>query len=125
MPTNKYHRDLGCPEPMPGRLLICPDDEMSLQSRWNNRPSQENSTSSIQLHQKVRQLSVLLPNVNDVISPQLTNALESVKGQYLSHLWFADDIINLAESLQDLEEMLNSLEDSSNRMGLGIVVIDF
>lgn len=43
-----------------------------------------------------------------------------IHGQYLSHLRFADYIIILAESPNDLEEILSSLDDSSIREGLGM-----
>ncbi|CAH0731533.1 unnamed protein product, partial [Brenthis ino] len=87
---------------------------------------QGQSTRPIQLHRGVRQ--------GDVISPKLfTCALEDVfktldwngcginiNGKYMKHLRFADDIVIMAETLQDLEEMLNSLGDSSRRVGLGM-----
>ena len=87
---------------------------------------QNHSTRPIQLHRGVRQ--------GDIISPKLfTAALEdifetlgwngrgiNINGQYLSHLRFADDIVIMAETLHDLEEMLNGLGDSSRRVGLGI-----
>lgn len=44
----------------------------------------------------------------------------NINGQYISHLRFADDIVIIAESLQELEKMLNSLSDSSRRVGLGM-----
>lgn len=68
----------------------------------------------------------------DVISPKLfTNALEDVfkllewkgrginiNGENVSHLRFADDIVIIAESLEELENMLNGLNDASQRVGL-------
>ena len=68
----------------------------------------------------------------DGISPKLfTNALEDVfktlswegrsiniNGKYISHLRFADTIVILAKSLQDLQLMLDGLVDSSVPSGL-------
>nr|ADI61818.1 endonuclease-reverse transcriptase [Bombyx mori] len=85
---------------------------------------QNQQSNPIQLRRGVRQ--------GDVISPKLfTNALEdmfktldwkkmgiNINGQYISHLRFADDIVLMAESLQDLQQMLNGLADSSRRIGL-------
>ncbi|CAH1642509.1 unnamed protein product [Spodoptera littoralis] len=63
----------------------------------------------------------------DVISPKLfTNALEDVfkrlnwsglginiNGEYITHLRFADDVVIMAESLEDLNTMLSDLDWSS------------
>jgi hypothetical protein len=68
----------------------------------------------------------------DVISPKLfTNAMDdmfktlnwkgrgiNINGEYISHLRFADDIVIMAETMQDLQLMLNGLADSSARIGL-------
>ncbi|RVE40575.1 hypothetical protein evm_014776 [Chilo suppressalis] len=85
---------------------------------------QNQQTSPIPLHRGVRQ--------GDVISPKLfTNAMEdmfktlnwkghgiNINGERISHLRFADDIVIMAETLQDLQKMLNDLADSSIRIGL-------
>ncbi|KAL0882361.1 hypothetical protein ABMA27_000862 [Loxostege sticticalis] len=42
----------------------------------------------------------------------------NVNGVYLSHLRFADDIVLMAESLQDLQKMLHSLNAASMSVGL-------
>nr|ADI61810.1 endonuclease-reverse transcriptase [Bombyx mori] len=87
---------------------------------------QKDQTRPIQLRRGVRQ--------GDIISPKLfTNALEDVfktldwngrginiNGEYISHLRFADDIVIMAESLQDLQEMVHSLNAASQRVGLGM-----
>ncbi|CAK1590282.1 unnamed protein product [Parnassius mnemosyne] len=85
---------------------------------------QNQSTKLIQLQRGVRQ--------GDVISPKLfTAALEDVfkllnwkgyginiNGKYITHLRFADDIVLMAESLEDLSTMLNALNSVSQRIGL-------
>jgi hypothetical protein len=74
---------------------------------------QNQQTKPVPLHRGVRQ--------RDVISPKLfTNAMEdmfktlnwkgrgiNINGEYISHLRFADDIVIMAETLQDLQLMLN------------------
>ncbi|CAB3240548.1 unnamed protein product [Arctia plantaginis] len=85
---------------------------------------QNQQTRPVPLHRGVRQ--------GDVISPKLfTNAMEdmfktlhwkgrgiNINGEYISHLRFADDIVIMAETLQDLQQMLNDLADTSVRIGL-------
>ncbi|PZC82734.1 hypothetical protein B5X24_HaOG209832 [Helicoverpa armigera] len=85
---------------------------------------QNQQTRPIPLHRGVRQ--------GDVISPKLfTNAMEdmfktlnwkgrgiNINGEHISHLRFADDIVIMAETLQDLQQMLNDLAESSLRIGL-------
>ncbi|KAJ0183167.1 hypothetical protein K1T71_001143 [Dendrolimus kikuchii] len=87
---------------------------------------QDRRAKPIPLHRGVRQ--------GDVISPKLfTNAMEDVfktldwagrginiNGERISHLRFADDIVVFAETLEELAEMLGSLNESSRRVGLGM-----
>ncbi|KAA5557144.1 hypothetical protein F3G48_32895, partial [Pseudomonas aeruginosa] len=44
----------------------------------------------------------------------------NINGDYISHLRFADDIVIMAESLQDLQEMVHSLNAASQRVDLGM-----
>lgn len=85
---------------------------------------QNQNTNPIQLQRGVRQ--------GDVISPKLfTAALEdifklldweglgiNINGQYLTHLRFADDIVLMAETMEDLNTMLEDLRSASQRVGL-------
>ncbi|XP_064073992.1 uncharacterized protein LOC135193837 [Vanessa tameamea] len=70
----------------------------------------------------------------DVISPKLfTNAMEdafklleweelgiNINGEYITHLRFTDDIVVMAESLEDLSKMLQDLNRISQQVGLKI-----
>ncbi|RVE40503.1 hypothetical protein evm_014848 [Chilo suppressalis] len=85
---------------------------------------QNQSSNPIQLKRGVRQ--------GDVISPKLfTAALEdifklldwkgrgiNINGEYLSHLRFADDVVLMAETLEDLNTMLEDLSSASQKVGL-------
>ncbi|KAI8424369.1 hypothetical protein MSG28_002896 [Choristoneura fumiferana] len=85
---------------------------------------QDQSTKPIPLQRGVRQ--------GDVISPKLfTAALEdafkvldwkgrgiNINGEYFTHLRFADDIVVMAETMEDLGAMLADLSRVSDRVGL-------
>lgn len=87
---------------------------------------QNQQTNPIELHRGKR--------LGDVISPKLfTAALEdvfktldwsklgiNVNGEYLSHLRFADNIVIMVESIEDLSCMLGELNAASLRVGLGM-----
>jgi hypothetical protein len=45
-----------------------------------------------------------------------------INGEYISHLRFADGIVIMAETLQDLQLMLHDLANSSVRIGLRMVL---
>ena len=42
----------------------------------------------------------------------------NINGEYLTHLRFADDIVLMAETLEDLNTMLEDLSNASQRVGL-------
>jgi hypothetical protein len=85
---------------------------------------QNQSSNPIQLQRGVRQ--------GDVISPKLfTAALEdifklldwkgsgiNINGEYLTHLRFADDVVLMAETMEDLNTMLEDLSNASQSVGL-------
>lgn len=101
------------------QVMRCLYDAATMSVRVQNQ-----QTGSISLGRGVRQ--------GDVISPKLfTNALEdmfktldwkgcgiNINGEHISHLRFADDIVVIAESLQELQQMLDDLAESSQRIGL-------
>ena len=95
------------------------------------------ATMTVQIQDKKTspiQLLLLGVRQGDVISPKLfTNALEdvfktldwtgqgiNVNGEYISHLRFADDIVIVAETLEQLDRMLHGLNGASRRVGLGM-----
>jgi hypothetical protein len=85
---------------------------------------QDQDSKPIQLRRGVRQ--------GDVISPKLfTAALEdmfklldwrgfgiNINGEYMTHLRFADDIVVMSETLEDLSTMLDDLNRVSQQVGL-------
>jgi endonuclease/exonuclease/phosphatase family metal-dependent hydrolase len=100
-------------------VLKCLYENATMSVRLQNR-----SSKPIPLQRGVRQ--------GDVISPKLfTAALEDVfktlvwrrlginiNGEYITHLRFADDIVVLAETMEDLSTMLDDLSKASERVGL-------
>jgi hypothetical protein len=95
----------------------------------------ENATSSIRLHEDTEKFSLGRGvRQGDNISPKLfTAALESIfkntqwqdmginiDGERLNHLRFADDVVLIADNLQDTVSMLHSLKSLSERAGLKI-----
>lgn len=100
-------------------MLKCLDENATMSVRL-----QDLSTKSIPLQQGVRQ--------GDVISPKLfTAALEdafkvldlkgrgiNINGEYFTHLRFADDIVVIDETMEDLSAMLTDLNRVFDRVGL-------
>ena len=94
----------------------------------------KNATMSVRLQDQASKPILLQRGVRqgDVISPKLfTAALEdvfkvldwrglgiNVNGEYITHLRFADDIVVMAETMEDLSTMLDDLSRASGRVGL-------
>jgi len=98
----------------------------------------QNGTSFIRLHRDSNPFPLQKGvRQGDTISPKLfTACLESVfqnldwetkgikiDGEYLSHLRFANDIVLVANNLQDLQQMLNELNNESKRVGLKMILM--
>jgi hypothetical protein len=95
----------------------------------------ENATMIISLHERTNPIPIKRGvRQGDTISPKLfTLAMEdifknlkwkdkgiNINGERLNHLRFADDVILLAESFEELSEMLCELDEESNKIGLEI-----
>lgn len=94
----------------------------------------ESATMSVRLQDRTSKPILLQRGVRqgDVISPKLfTAALEDVfrvldwkglginiNGEYVTHLRFADDIVVMAETMEELSTMLDDLSRASERVGL-------
>ena len=94
----------------------------------------KNATMSVRLQDQTSKPILLQRGVRqgDVISPKLfTAALEDVfkvlewrgrginiNGEYITHLRFADDIVVMAETTEELSTMLGDLSRASERVGL-------
>nr|XP_026485065.1 uncharacterized protein LOC113392732 [Vanessa tameamea] len=99
------------------------NDEIKAETTSSLPNKPDSNSKPIQLQRAVRQ--------GDVISPKLlTAALEDVfklldwkgfginiNGEYISHLRFADDIVVMAETMEDLNTMLDDLGKASERVG--------
>ncbi|KAL0880275.1 hypothetical protein ABMA27_002732 [Loxostege sticticalis] len=107
--------------------------ERALKQLQNEKaPGEDGITTELLKAGGTLMLRILKELQGDVISPKLfSNALEdvfktldwnglgiNVNGVYLSHLRFAVDIVLMAESLQDLQKMLHSLNAASMSVGL-------
>jgi hypothetical protein len=110
----------------PSRLAIHPSDEMPVRIRHHVRPSTEsaNKTGTIASRSETRghHLPATIHKCNGGYVPDLNwkGRGININGEYISHLRFADDIVIMAETLQDLQLILNDLADFSARIGLRV-----
>lgn len=85
---------------------------------------QNGQTEPVLLRRGVRQGDVISPKLFSAALQDMFGTLNwkrrgiNINGEYISHLRFADDIVILAETLQDLQEMVSSLAESSKHIGL-------
>ena len=110
-------------------------DECRVDSRYSKvlQYVYENATSCIKLHENTTKFRIGRGvRQGDTISPKLfTSVLESVfkkldwskkgidiKGEFLSHLRFADDIVLVALDLDEAQVMLEELNEEANKVGL-------
>ncbi|XP_072938941.1 uncharacterized protein [Epargyreus clarus] len=100
-------------------VLKCMYKAASMTIRLHDR-----STNPIQVQRGVRQGDVLSPKLFTAALEDVFKLMEwkgfgiNIDGEYITHLRFADDIVIMAESLEDLNTMLNDLCDASQRVGL-------
>lgn len=80
----------------------------------------------IQIKRGVRQGDPLSPTIFIAVLESIISKLNwenvgiNINGCYLSHLRFADDIVLLSESTNQLQQMINSLHEESRKVGLEI-----
>ena len=85
---------------------------------------QEQSTKAIPLRRGVRQGDVISPKLFTAAMEDAFKLLEwqglgiNINGEYITHLRFADDIVVMAKSMEELSMMLDGLDRVSQRVGL-------
>ena len=85
---------------------------------------QEQSSKAIPLKRGVRQGDVISPKLFTATLENAFKLLEwkgfgiNVNGEYITHLRFADDIVVMANSMEDLSTMLEGLNRVSQQVGL-------
>jgi hypothetical protein len=85
---------------------------------------QKQQTKPVPLHRGVRQRDVISLKLFTNVMEDMSKTLNwkgrgiNINGEYILHLRFADDIIIMAGTMQDLQQMLNDLADSSVSIGL-------
>ncbi|GBP80387.1 Retrovirus-related Pol polyprotein from type-1 retrotransposable element R2 [Eumeta japonica] len=95
----------------------------------------DNSTSRVkletiglpmQISKGIRQGDPLSPTIFIAVLETIIGKLNwekvgiNINGRYLSHLRFADDIVLLSKSTNQLQEMINTLHEESRKVGLEI-----
>lgn len=112
-------------------------DDARIDSRYTNliKAIYKNATFHVKINEDLKTDRIEVKRgvrQGDIISPKLfTLALENVfktlqwetkgvniDGLYLSHLRFADDIVIISSSMQELSEMIKQLNEASKRIGL-------
>lgn len=97
-------------------------------SKSTCRVKLETRGDEINIERGVRQGDPLSPKLFIGVLENIFRKLEwknkgiYINGQYLSHLRFADDIVIIAETAKDIEEMMRSLDFESSKIGLEINV---
>jgi hypothetical protein len=99
-----------------------------LQSLYENATMsvrlQDQDFKPIQLRRGVRQGGVISPKLFTAALEDMFKLLDwrgfgiDINGEYMTHLRFADDIVVMAETLEDLSTMLEDLNRLSQKVGL-------
>lgn len=91
-----------------------------------SRVKLETTGPPIQISKGVRQGDPLSPTIFIAVLETIIGKLKwekvgiNINGRYLSHLRFADDIVLLSESTNQLQAMINTLHEESRKVGLEI-----
>lgn len=91
-----------------------------------SRVKLETTGPPIQIKRGVRQGDPVSPTIFIAVLEYIIRKLKwekvgiNINGCYLSHLRFADDIVLLSESTNQLQQMINSLHEESHKVGLEI-----
>ncbi|CAH2105276.1 unnamed protein product [Euphydryas editha] len=86
----------------------------------------ESTGPDFNINRGVRQGDPLSPKLFIAVLESIINKLDwnkyglYIKGEYLSHLRFADDLVLLSETSENLERMIQSLHEASRQVGLKI-----
>ncbi|CAH2092926.1 unnamed protein product [Euphydryas editha] len=86
----------------------------------------ESTGPDFNINRGVRQGDPLSPKLFIAVLESIINKLDwnkyglYIKGEYLSHLRFADDLVLLSETSENLERMIQSLHEASIQVGLKI-----
>lgn len=93
-------------------------------TKSTSRIKLENRGDEINIERGVRQGDPLSPKLFIAVLENIFQKLDwknrgvYINGHYLNHLRFADDIVVIAETAKDLEEMMTSLDCESSKIGL-------
>ncbi|CAH2092819.1 unnamed protein product [Euphydryas editha] len=93
-------------------------------TKSTSRVKLESRGDEINIERGVRQGDPLSPKLFIAVLENIFQKLDwknrgvYINGHYLNHLRFADDIVIIAETAKDLEEMMSSLDCESSKIGL-------
>jgi hypothetical protein len=102
------------------QVMRCLYESATMSVQVQNQQTKPVSTIATRSKTRGRHLLDAVHKCNDgyVQDAELERTCHQHKGEYISYLRYADDIVIMAETLQDLQPMLNDLANSSVRIGL-------